>query len=285
MVQAIQGFDFGSLPLPPEVRARVAQVQDPVRWALENKIRSYNLLSAEPDGSGIDCPDCRNKGVVAVLDEDGPRLVVRPCVCRSRRDTALRLKACGMLDRARVLSFERFRTDTPLQGRMKELSLAWLEEPKLPWLAFCGQSGAGKTHLCTAAFVQAVARRQLPGEYMLWGAALREIRGEPPERSGALLARLKNAPLLYVDDLFKGRADLPVSDWDLRLAFELLDYRYGNHLPTILSTERSFPELLRLDEAIAGRLRERCGKYLINITPEPAKNYRFRGNFKEGINQ
>ena len=283
MVQAIQGFDFGSLPLPPEVRARVAQVQDPVRWALENKIRSYNQLSAEPDGSGIDCPDCRNKGVVAVLDEDGSgsRMLVRPCACRSRRATALRLKACGMLDRAKLCSFERFRTDTPLQRRMKELALAWVEEAPGPWLAFCGQSVAGKTHLCTAAFVQAVARRGLAGEYMLWGPALREIKGDLPECGAVLLERYKSAPLLYVDDLFKGRADLPISDWDLRLAFELLDYRYANSLPTILSTERSFPELVRLDEAIAGRLRERCGKYLINITPEPEKNYRFRGRENE----
>lgn len=274
-------LNFAGLPIPPEARAAMGRVQDPALWLLENKARSYNQQLAPPDGSGVECARCGNKGSVAVVDADGPRLVVRPCACRSRRATALRLKVCGMLDRARQCSFERFRTDTPLQTRMKELSLAWLEEPKLPWLAFCGQSGAGKTHLCTAAFVQAVARRGLPGEYMLWGPALREIRGEQPERGAALLARYRDAPLLYVDDLFKGRADLPVSDWDLRLAFELLDHRYSNRLPTILSTERSFPELVRMDEAIAGRLRERSGKYLINISPEPEKNYRFRGRENE----
>ena len=32
-----------------------------------------------------------------------------------------------------------------------------------------------------------------------------------------------------------------------------------------------------LDEAIAGRLKERCGRFLINVTPEPGKNFRFRG--------
>lgn len=273
----MEAFNFNLIPLPPEVQARVAQVRDPGLWLLKNKAKSYNRLIAPPDGSGVDCPRCGNKGSVAELDPEGPRLVVRPCECRARRTTALRLKACGMLDRARHLSFEAFRTDSPVQARMKALSLEWLEAPRGPWLAFCGQSGSGKTHLCTAAFVQAVARGNLAGEYMLWGPALRELRSLPPEQAGARLTRYKQAPLLYVDDLFKGRGDQPISDWDLRLAFELVDHRYSNALPTILSTERSFPELVQLDQAIAGRLKERCGHYLINIAPEPEKNYRFRG--------
>ena len=270
-------FHFSDLAIPPEARARVAQVRDPALWLLENKAKSYNLLDQGPDGSGVDCPLCRNKGFVAELDPEGPRMVVRPCACRERRRTALRLKACGMLDRARLLSFEAFRTENPMQSRMKELALEWLEAQNGSWLVFCGQSGAGKTHLCTAAFVQAVARRRLAGEYMLWGPALRELRAAP-EAAPRLLGRYKEAPLLYVDDLFKGRRDLPISDWELRLAFELLDYRYGCKLPTILSTERSFPELVSLDEAIAGRIRERCGKYLINLSPDQGKNYRFKGN-------
>ena len=274
-------LNFSGLTIPPEARAAIARVQDPARWLLENKINSYNQLPAEPDGSGIDCPCCRNKGSVAVLDEDGSRMLIRPCSCRSRRTTALRLKDCGMLDRARQYSFERFRTDTPLQTRMKELALAWVEEAPGPWLAFCGQSGAGKTHLCTAAFVRAVARRGLAGEYLLWGPGLRTVKSDLLDSGAALLERYKQAPLLYVDDLFKGRTDLPLSDTDLRLAFELLDYRYANGLPTILSTERSFPELVQLDEAIAGRLRERCGPYLINVAPGPEKNYRFRGRENE----
>ncbi len=276
----MDALDLSSLPIPAEIRERIARIKDPKRWLLENKVRTYNELAGPEDGSGIDCPLCKNKGTVAVLDEEAPRMVVRFCSCRSRRATALRLKRCGMLDRARVCTFERFRTDTPLQARMKELAAAWLEDETGRWLAFCGQSGAGKTHLCTAAFVQAVARRELDGEYMLWGRALREIKSRLFEEGAALLERYKTAPLLYIDDLFKGRADLPLSDADLRLAFELLDYRYSKALPTILSTERSFPQLAALDEAIAGRLRERCGPYLINIAPGPEKNYRFRGEDK-----
>ena len=325
--------------VPADVRARVAQIQDPARWLLERKVEGYNAASEAPDGSGVDCPLCGNKGVVAVIPAGEDRMVIRDCACRPRRRTALQLKRCGMLERARAATLEAFRTDTPLRKRMKELTEEWLaaycgplsdtaqtsvsapgagvsvpdappsgifspdappsgifspDAPPgdlpapgtpasgifaapLPWLAFCGQSGAGKTHLCTAAFVQAVERRGVEGEYMLWGPALREIKRDVFETGEALLDRYKRAPLLYIDDLFKGRTDIPLGDADLRIALELLDFRYSSRLPTILSTERTFPQLAALDEAIAGRLRERCGRFLVSITPEPGKNFRFGG--------
>ena len=83
----MEAFDFTAL-LPPEVRAQVAQIKDPARRVLENKVRAYNELPGAEDGSGVNCPACRNKGYVAVLDEDGPRMVVRYCACRSRRSSA-----------------------------------------------------------------------------------------------------------------------------------------------------------------------------------------------------
>ncbi len=274
----MDAIDFSGLPLPPEVRAAMERIKDPARWLLENKIRTYNERIEAPDGSGIDCAVCRNKGFVAGLDEDGLHMRVRPCACRNRRMTALRLKRCGMLERAKTCTFDSFRTDTALQRRMKEIAQSWLDAGDSHWLAFCGQSGVGKTHLCTAAFVQAVARRQLEGEYLLWGPAIREIKADLFDKGAEQLDRWKRAPLLYVDDLFKGRPDVPLSDADLRLAFELLDHRYNNALPTILSTERSFPQLVALDEAIAGRIRERCGPWIVSIAPGAEKNYRFRGD-------
>ena len=76
--------------------------------------------------------------------------------------------------------------------------------------------------------------------------------------------------------LFKKRADAPVSDADLRLCFELLDARYNARLPTILSCELTFEELVALDEAIAGRIREMCGPFLVSVDRDMRKDYRFR---------
>lgn len=242
---------------------------------LENQVRSYNELPGQEDGTGIHCPRCLNKGSIAVIPEGERRMVVRPCSCQPRRRTALRLLQCGMLERARECTLERFRTDTPTQKALKAGVEDFLRQEPGPWLCLCGQSGAGKTHLCTAAFVQLVARRGMEGSYMLWVRDMRRIRAELYDADAPLLERFKQAPLLYIDDLFKTDPRQGLRDTDLRLSFELLDYRYNRRLVTILSTEQPIQQLTELDQALAGRLRERCGPYLLNTTPDLGKNYRF----------
>lgn len=245
------------------------------RWLLENKVRGYNALADPDDGTGIHCPKCLNKGSVAVIPPGENHMVVRPCSCMPRRRTALRLLQCGMLERARECTLERFRTDTPTQKALKAGVEDFLRQEPGPWLCICGQSGVGKTHLCTAAFVQLVARQGLEGSYMLWVRDMRRIRAELYDAAAPLLERFKQAPLLYIDDLFKADLSQGLRDTDLRLSFELLDYRYSRRLVTILSTELPFQRLTELDQALAGRLRERCGPYLLNAAPDLGKNYRF----------
>ena len=53
--------------------------------------------------------------------------------------------------------------------------------------------------------------------------------------------------------------------------------RYNARLPTILSCELTFEELVMLDEAIAGRIREMCGPFLVSVDRDMRKNYRFCG--------
>ena len=53
--------------------------------------------------------------------------------------------------------------------------------------------------------------------------------------------------------------------------------RYHARLPTILSCELTFEELAAMDEAIAGRIREMCGPFLVSVDRDMRKNYRFRG--------
>ena len=274
---SLKALDFRSvLPAGGSAKPALMDEDEIARWLLENKVRTYNALPGPDDGTGIVCPRCLGRGNVAFIPDGEARLVVGPCGCLPRRRTALRLKQCGMLERSKECTFQRFETDTPMQRAMKEAALRCLDDESGAWFACCGQSGAGKTHLCTALFVRLVADRGLEGEYMVWGQALRRIKAELYGGGEGLLERYKRAPLLYVDDLFKGEPDRPLSDQDLRLAFELIDHRYNNRLRTILSTERTVPDLARLDQAIAGRIRERCGPYLLNIEPDGRKNYRFR---------
>ena len=73
------------------------------------------------------------------------------------------------------------------------------------------------------------------------------------ERRGEIISGYKTAQILYIDDLYKvGKAADGTSNptgADVSLAFEIINHRYINHLPTIISTEKPPQELVEIDEA------------------------------------
>ncbi len=241
-----------------------------VRANLENRVKAYNATKGGEDGTGITCPDCNNKGTVAFVSPDSGNFTVRPCKCYGLRCTIKRLQKCGVWHQAQRYRLDNFQTDTPTRRAMKSITERFLQEYKGHWLMLCGQSGAGKTHLCTAAFVSLTYQAGLCGAYFLWNRDGRRLKANVLEDPEKLWKRYRESELLYIDDLFQGSR----SEADRRMAFELLDYRYNNDLPTVLSSELSFQQLLELDQAIAGRIREKCGPFLVDIAPEIRKNYR-----------
>jgi DNA replication protein DnaC len=74
--------------------------------------------------------------------------------------------------------------------------------------------------------------------------------------------RYKSAPVLYVDDLFKGK----ITDTDKNIVFEIINFRYLKMLPIIVSTEFSCERLLEFDEAIGSRIIQMCKGYMIELS-------------------
>ena len=99
------------------------------------------------------------------------------------------------------------------------------------------------------------------------------------------MQELKTVEVLYIDDLFKpirgaNGQITPPSYADIRLAMEIINYRYNNPvLITIISGERTIDELLYLDEALAGRISQlsKEGGYCINLAKDGKKNWRMKG--------
>ena len=82
---------------------------------------------------------------------------------------------------------------------------------------------------------------------------------------------VKKCELLYIDDLFKSKRGTDPSDADVRLAFEILDYRYNNRLVTIISSEMMLEDIRDLDFALYRRISDMCGPYKVNISPGTEK--------------
>ena len=65
-----------------------------------------------------------------------------------------------------------------------------------------------------------------------------------------IIGRYKNCRVLLLDDLFKGS----ITSSYTNTVFELLNFRYFNDLPFIVSSELCVRKLMEFDEAIGSRL-------------------------------
>ena len=263
-------LNLGSLGAPSE------RSYDPGILA-RMKADTYNAIPGTL--TGWDCPRCRNRGNIAIASEDG-RISVRECDCMKTRRCVWEMERSGLKDIIREKTFDAFEALEDWQKTIKDGALRYAGDPK-GWLLLSGQSGSGKTHLCTAVCRQ----RLLAGDavrYMPWREKTAQMKAMSldNEQRAALLDGYKTAPILYVDDLYKtGRSpDGTASPTaaDVGLAFEIFNYRYNNRLPTIISTERTPQELVGIDEATGSRIAEMCDKNIYAIRRDPKRNYRLR---------
>lgn len=241
------------------------------------KADSYNSIAG--DLTGMDCPKCLNRGKVAFPKEDGGVAIV-DCDCMRARRSVWKMEKSGLKNVIKEMSFDRFLTQEAWQEHIKAKAIAYAENLD-GWLLFCGQVGSGKSHLCTAV----CRHRLLKGDevrYMSWRDEINRLKtlSLDNEERDRLITELKTTPILHIDDLFKiGKTADGSSNptgADVSIAFEIVNYRYNNHLPTIVSTEKTPEELLAIDEATASRIIERAKAYTLNITRNPNRNYRLR---------
>ena len=237
-------------------------------------------------GDGINCEVCLNKGSVYVVltGEDGvARMFFRKCDCLKRRLAVRRIQASGMERALQRYTFQAFETNEDWQAEMKQTAISYLNEGVKDgaWLYIGGQSGCGKTHICTATC--GVMLRKLAVRYMAWPHEAQKIKASANdyEKYGELVRPLQEAEALYIDDFLKplkGRdgSDGNATAADLRLAFDILNLRYINRKPMIISSEWFSHELGALDEAIAGRISEMCGPWKIDIARDTKRNLRMR---------
>ena len=261
----------------------------------QRKVDDYNATpgqdSLTADGkrhlfdSVYDCPVCKNKGLVAFLDKNG-KAAVHDCDCRvirSSRISAVRSGLGNLLDK-RVNNFQ---AADSWQTQLKEKAISFIENfrkqeggQSLPkGFVMLGQSGCGKTHLC-AAICNFFIEQGKRGRYMSWSKdsdTLKIMRVENPTIYRTRMDEFCTAQVLYIDDLFKAKSLQGISERDVTLAFEILNHRLN--LPdsvTIVSSEWLADELRKIDTAVAGRLLELAGCYLLQIPRGDQYNRRIK---------
>lgn len=167
------------------------------------------------------------------------------------------LRKLGNLEAFADKTFDNFDTSPPGLNTREQGSLDYALRRSLQyaqnldgWLLLQGMYGCGKTHLAAAI---ANARLQQDEQVLFITAPdlLDHLRNtySPSSEVGydELFDRVKNAPLLVLDDL---GVENP-SAWAQEKLFQLLNHRYAHRMPTVITTNA---ELEALDARIRSRL-------------------------------
>lgn len=225
---------------------------------------------------GIDCPKCNNKGKIAFAkkiydDCDHKEMYITECECMKQRKTVRYAKQSGMGELLNITSAD-YIVKEPWQKEAKDLAISFLKDEEKHWFALLGQTGAGKTLLCSAV-ANCLLKLGKEVRYCVWGTLVKELKHDMYSSTGTrtLLPKVQTVEVLYIDDLLKNN---PTKE-DREILFLLINYRYNAKLTTLITSELMIGELADIDTAIAGRIRERCGKYLFQVSGEE-KNYRFK---------
>ena len=232
---------------------------------------------------GYNCALCLNRGYWFKPHKNG-RLydeIMVTCKCQTVRKSIALMEKSGLKSVVREYRFDNYEITEDWQKAMWTKARNFCDEEDGKWLFFGGSSGCGKTHLCTAVCT-AFLRKNKAVKYMLWrdeAGRLKSLVND--EEYGDNIAEYKEVDVLYIDDLFKtGKSadrkfQMPTQG-DINLAFEILNNRAMSGKTTIISTECTLPELIEIDEAIAGRIKQMSGDYCMSIAKDRNKNYRLR---------
>ena len=118
---------------------------------------------------------------------------------------------------------------------------AWFSGDRGKGLLLQGEPGRGKTHAACACLIAEAERHMV--RFTTMDALLRDVRatfaGMESERD--VVSRFVNTRLLCLDDVGKER----LTEWSMPIFFSIIDSRYANGKPTIVTTNYTGADLMR----------------------------------------
>lgn len=243
--------------------------------AMFDKIKREHLPNSSPPIQYV-CPKCKDKGFLYCTDESGHKAAYR-CECYEISRAKKIMIRSGISEEFQKMTFDNFITrNNPQLSNAKTKAMQYVknfyqtEHDRYNSIMFCGQIGAGKTHLGIAICGE-LMKKGVPVSYMAYRNVVTKLKQNiiDEDAYNRELNQYISARVLYIDDLLKGR----LTETDINIMYEIVNYRYMNNMPIIISTEKSPNDLLIFDEAIGSRLIEMCRGNIIQLQGKEL-NYR-----------
>lgn len=222
------------------------------------------------------CEKCGGRGWI-LYKKDGIDYA-RPCECQEVMKAKSRLDASGISEEFHKKGFKNFNDrnmETLRNARNTAISYCKnfpeIKNTNRNSIIFMGQVGSGKTHLSMAICNNLMDFHKVGVIYMPYREEITKIKQSVKDELNYSRAinKFKTCQVLMIDDLLKGKS----TEADVNILFEIINYRYLNMLPVIVSTEKTKDELLDFDEGVMSRVLEMTKDYQIEIIGEQY-NYR-----------
>ncbi|GAK09606.1 DNA replication protein DnaC [Geomicrobium sp. JCM 19038] len=269
--------------------------------AKANEVQKNPSLADKQDGlieREPKCNECQDK-LGWLEDRNGIEVYVK-CPCREQRALANNIRTSEITDSFRKADFKTFQTeDKPeIVQHAYECAVTYFKDFKDIYKERCnsiqllGSSGAGKTHLLTAV-ANYLMRTKIPDpkeydkerqryaqvHYFPFVEGFNNLRDDF-EKLEAKINRMQTVDVLFIDDLFKPvskwhngeRIKVPrATEWQIEQMQAVVNYRYLNHKPVLVSSEWDVDGLFDVDEALASRLYEMSKDYTVVIKGDRMK--------------
>ena len=220
-----------------------------------------NLKKCKSSLTQYKCSKCRD--LTFIFKEDG----AAPCECRGLIEAQNIIKNSGISESFRKMTLDSFNYKLSQQA-IESFTIASkyvnnigsIINSRENSILFCGKVGSGKTHL-SMGIANKLMDRGIATIIMPYSQDIIRLKQNRMDKEyyNRLISKYKRAKVLLIDDLFKGS----VTDSDKSIIFEIIDYRYFNQKPLIISSEKTCEELLYIDEAIGSRIIEMSNGYIV----------------------
>ncbi len=132
------------------------------------------------------------------------------------------------------------------------------------WFGLFGQAGSGKSHVILA-IGAALLSMDFSVVYMPYTESMRIAKSYANDdyEYSKIMKKYTSCDVLIIDDFFKdkvrnGEIISSLKESDIRHIYPILNTRYYNNLPIVISSECTLENLVDLDEALGGRILEKC---------------------------
>ena len=220
--------------------------------------------------NAVHCDKCNNTGLVPVV-VDGRDMYAR-CACDAKRRSLIGLSKYGAADAISRFRFDNYETAEAFQKGMLQLCRDFIAQDENPFLYISGQTGTGKTHLGNAVCGHFIAdgQKTLHNTFFQLMSEMKSAVNDEAYRD--VLNRYGQAEVLYIDDFMKFQP----TEADIKHAFELIDLRVLRRGITVLTSEKPLEDIIGIDEALGGRIKQMCGRFCLCIDKKEGRNWRLK---------